>query len=112
VLEIFQDASVQPKAADDPYRGLARAVAHHRYRRRTGISDEVLKPPRKTGSHHLLCRQQRQDGEQDNAEPGEDLKGGQDQARAHQRTVLDGDPFGKLVKLRAQPARPASRTTR
>jgi hypothetical protein len=74
VLEIFQQASVHPKAADDLKAAAARAVACHSNRSRPGVSDEMLKSAGEPGSHHVLCRQQRQDGEEDDAAPGEDAK--------------------------------------
>jgi hypothetical protein len=43
VLEVFQDAGVCPKAADDLHAASARAVACHSDRSRPGVSDEMLK---------------------------------------------------------------------
>jgi len=74
VLEVFQDAGVCQKAADDLHVASARAIACHSDRGRPGISDEVLKSAGKPGSHHVLGRQQRQDREEDDAAPGEDAK--------------------------------------
>ena len=44
----------------------------------------MLKFAWKPGSHHLLRRQQRQDGEKKNAAPCENAKGCDDEAGAHQ----------------------------
>ena len=74
VLEVFQDAGVCQKAADDLHAASARAIACHSDRGRPGISDEVLKSAGKPGSHHVLGWQQRQDGEEDDAAPGEAAK--------------------------------------
>ena len=79
VLEVFQDASVHPKAADDLHTASACAVACHRDRSRPGVGDEMLKSAGEPGSHHLLRRQQRQDSEENDAAPGEDAK------RCHKR---------------------------
>jgi hypothetical protein len=54
VLEVFQDAGVCQKAADDLHAASARAIACHSDRGRPGISDEVLKSPK--GSTSLLSR--------------------------------------------------------
>ena len=43
MLEVFQDAGVHPKAADDLYAASARAVACHSDRSRPGVGDEMLK---------------------------------------------------------------------
>jgi hypothetical protein len=72
VLEVFQDAGICPKAADDLHAASARTVTCHSERSRPGVSDEVLKSAGEPGSHHVLGRQQRQDGEEDDAAPGED----------------------------------------
>ena len=74
VLEVFQDPGVCPKAPDDLHAASALAVACHSDRSRPGVSDEVLKSAGEPGSHHVLGRQQRQDGEEDDAAPGEDAK--------------------------------------
>jgi hypothetical protein len=74
VLEVFQDAGLHPKAADDLHTTAARAVACHSDRSRPGVGDEMLKSAGEPGSHHLLRRQQRQDSEKNDAAPGEDAK--------------------------------------
>jgi len=74
VLEVFQDAGVCPKAADDLHGASACAVTCHGDRSRPGVGDEMLKSAKEPGSHHLLGRQQRQDGEENEAAPGEDAK--------------------------------------
>jgi hypothetical protein len=43
----------------------------------------VLKSAGEPGSHHVLGRQQRQDGEEDDAAPGEDAKRGREYISAH-----------------------------
>jgi hypothetical protein len=51
----------------------------------------MLKFPRKAGSHHVLCRQQRQHGEEKDAAPREDPTHCDEEARAHRRTFIDED---------------------
>jgi len=63
-----------PKAADDLRAASARAVACHSDRSRPGIGDEMLKSAGDPGPHHLLRRQQRQDGQDNDAAPGQDPK--------------------------------------
>jgi hypothetical protein len=83
VLEVFQQAGVCPKAADDLHAASARAVTCHSDRSRPSVSDEMLKSAGEPGSHHVLGRQQRQDGEEDDAAPGEDAKRGREEVSAH-----------------------------
>jgi hypothetical protein len=52
----------------------ARAKTCHSDRSRPGVGDEMLKSAGEPGSHHRLSRQQRQDGEENDAAPGEDAK--------------------------------------
>jgi len=63
-----------PKAADDLHAASARALACHSNRSRPGVGDEMLQPAGAPGSHHLLRKQQRQDGEENDAAPGQDPK--------------------------------------
>ena len=51
VLEIFQNAGIQPETADDPGGASVQSIACHRDRRRAGISDDVLNLARKIGSY-------------------------------------------------------------
>ena len=74
MLEVFQYACVHPKAADDLHAASAPAVACHSDRGRPGVGDEMLKSAGEPGSYHFLRRQQRQDGEKNDAAPGEDPK--------------------------------------
>ena len=43
MLEIFQDAGVHPKAANDLHAASAHAVARHGDRSRSSVGDEMLK---------------------------------------------------------------------
>jgi hypothetical protein len=97
VLEVFQDAGVHPKAADDLHTTAARDVACHSDRSRPGVGDEMLKLAGEPGSHHLLCRQQRQDSEENDAAPGEDAERCHEKASAHRLTFIDDDRSGKAV---------------
>jgi len=72
VLEIFQDAGVHPKTADDLHAASGLAVTCHSDRSRSGVGHEMLKSAWEPGPHHLLRWQQRQDGEQNDAAPRED----------------------------------------
>ena len=72
VLEIFQDAGVHPKTADDLHAASGLAVTCHSDRGRSGVGHEMLKSAGEPSPHHLLRRQQRQDGEQNDAAPRED----------------------------------------
>jgi hypothetical protein len=83
VLKGFQDNRVCPKPTYDLHAASARAVACHSYCSRPGVGNEVLKSAGEPGSHHVLGRQQRQDGEEDDAAPGEDAKGGREEVSAH-----------------------------
>jgi hypothetical protein len=74
VLEVFQQAGVCPKAANDLKAAAAHAVTCHSDCSRPGVSNEMLKSAWKPGSHHVLGWQQRQDGKEDDAAPGEDAK--------------------------------------
>jgi hypothetical protein len=74
MLEALQDASVHPEQTDDLHTASASAIAYRGDRRRPGIGNEMLKLPREAGAQHLLRRQQRQDGENDDATPGEGAK--------------------------------------
>ena len=72
VLEIFQDAGVHLKTADDLHAASGLAIACHSDRGRSGVGHEMLKSAWEPGPHHLLRWQQRQDGEQNDAAPRED----------------------------------------
>ena len=96
MLEVLQDRSVHPKATDDPHAASARAVARHADRRRPGIGNQMLKFPRKTGSRHVLRRQQREHGEEKDAAPREDPTRYDEEGCAHRRTLIDEDASGKL----------------
>jgi hypothetical protein len=74
MLEVFQDAGVHPKAADDLHAASARAVTCHSDRSRPGVGNEMLNSAGEPGSHQLLRRQQRQDSKENDAAPGEDAK--------------------------------------
>jgi hypothetical protein len=74
VLEIFQETGIHPEAADDLDTTAAQPVARHSDRSRPRVGDKMLKSAGEPGSHHLLRRQQRQDGEENHAAPGEDAK--------------------------------------
>ena len=74
MLEVFQYAGVHPKAADDLHAASAHAVACHSDRSRPSVGDKMLQSAGEPGSHHLFCRQQRQDGEENDATPREDAK--------------------------------------
>ena len=74
VLEVFRDAGIYTKTADDLHGTSACAVTCHGDRSRPGVGNEMLKSAREPGSHHLRGRQQRQDGEENEATPGEDAK--------------------------------------
>ena len=95
MLEVFQNAGVYPKAADDLHAASARTVACHSDRSRPGVGDEMLKSAGEPGSHHLLRRQQRQDGEENDAAPGEDAKWCDEDVSAHRLTFIDDDGSGK-----------------
>jgi hypothetical protein len=96
MLEVLQDRGVHPKAADDPHAASARAVARHADRRRPGIGNQMLKFPRKAGSHHVLRRQQRQYSDEKDAAPREDPTRCDEEPRVHRRTLIDEDASGKL----------------
>jgi hypothetical protein len=57
----------------------------------------MLKSAGEPGSHHLLCRQQRQDSEKNDAAPGEDAERFHEKASAHRLTFIDDDRSAKAV---------------
>src|SRR5947209_9638610 len=83
VLEVFQYRSVCPKAADDLHAAAAHAVTCHSDCSRPSVGNEMLKSAGEPGSNHVLGRQQRQNGEEDDAAPGEDAKRGREEVSAH-----------------------------
>jgi hypothetical protein len=74
MLEVFKQAGVRPKAANDLKAAAAHAVTCHSDCSRPSVGNEMLKSAGEPGSHHVLGRQQRQDRENDDAAPGEDAK--------------------------------------
>ena len=72
MLEVLQNASVHPKAADDLRGASGCAVAGQSDRRRPRVGDEMLNSAGEAGAHHVVSRQQRQDREQNDAAPRED----------------------------------------
>jgi hypothetical protein len=74
MLEVFQQAGVHPKATNDLKAAAAHAVTCHSECSRPGVGNKMLKSAGQPGSHHVLGRQQRQDGEEDDTAPGEDAK--------------------------------------
>jgi len=74
VLEVFQYAGVDPKAADDLHAASAHTVACHSDRGRPSVGDEMFKAAGEAGSHHLFRWQQGQDSEENDAAPGQDPK--------------------------------------
>lgn len=85
VLEIFEDARVQPEPADDPDGAAVQSIARRRDRRRPGIGDDVLDLARKIGSHclYFFRRRQRQHREKKHANPCQDTEGRSDKAGGH-----------------------------
>src|SRR5271163_3056912 len=67
MLEVLQDAGIEPKTPDDLRATSACAVTCHSDRSRPSVGDEMLKSARKPGSHHRLRRQQRKYGKEDDA---------------------------------------------
>jgi hypothetical protein len=67
-------AAYTPKTANDLHAASAPAVTCYSDRSRPGVGDEMLKSAREPGSYNFLRRQQRQDGEENNAPRGEDAK--------------------------------------
>ena len=116
VLEVFQDAGVHPKAADDLHGASARTVACHSDRGRPSVGDEMFKSvachcdrypsvvstemPKSARDPHpyqYWRRQQRQNGQENDAAPGEEPKRYHNEAGAHRLTFIDGDGFGNAV---------------
>jgi hypothetical protein len=56
----------------------------------------MLKLARKAGSHHVLCRQQRQKTENDDASPCQETKRCPEEASAHRHRLSDRGGFGKF----------------
>lgn len=72
MLEIFEDAGVQPKSTNNRDRTSTRPVTRHPDCRRPGISDGMFELPRQAGAHHLFGRHQGQHGKDNHATPGKD----------------------------------------
>ena len=72
VLEIFENARVQPEPTDDPSGAAVQSVARHRNRPRPGIGDDVLDLAGQIGSKWLYFfpRRQGQYREKDHTNPG------------------------------------------
>ena len=90
MLEVLQNSGVGPKAANNPHATSAQAVASHRYRGRAGIGDKMLKLARKAGSRDCLRRQQREDGEKNDATPRKEAQQFYDEVGAGQDAVIAG----------------------
>ena len=88
MLEVLQNSGVGPKAANNPHATSAQAVASHRYRGRAGIGDKMLELARKAGSRDCLRRQQREDGEKNDATPRKEAQQFYDEVGAGHQTVI------------------------
>src|SRR5215831_12112693 len=69
MLKHFQDCGVYAQEADNAECTLALLVPGCRNDRRPGIGNEMLDLAGHTGPHHFLRRQQRENGEKDDAAP-------------------------------------------
>jgi hypothetical protein len=103
VLQVFQDAGVQPKAPNDPNGAPVQPVSRHCDRRRAGIGREMLKRAGKAGSHHVLRRQQRQKTEEADANPRQEPKRCSEEASAHLDRHSDLGGLGKSGPGRLAP---------
>ncbi len=106
VLKVLEHGGIHPETADDLDAPPAAAISRHGNSCRSGIGDEMLSSARKSGPDHLVCRQQRQDGENDNAAPGADARRCDDEAGRHSGNVADGAASSKSVNGEYSSPRP------
>ena len=70
VLEVLQEAGVEPEGADNQRPAFIQPVTRHCYRRRARVGHEMLKLTWEAGSRHFFGGQEGQERQQDDAAPG------------------------------------------
>jgi len=100
MLKAFENAGVYPKHKDDPHRVPCLPIILPSRSPRNRHRQDNAQAGSADGSHHFLRRQQREDGEKNDATPCEDAKGYQDGAGAHRWTL-------SIAQRLAIPSRPA-----
>jgi hypothetical protein len=73
MLEVLQKGGVYPKQTDDSHTNLS-PIPSYRDARRSGIGDEMLRLAGNSGSHYILRRQYRKEGEKYHTAPCEHAK--------------------------------------
>jgi hypothetical protein len=69
MLEVFQHARVSPKETDNRRAAVSVPIADHGDCRRPRVSGDVFQSGGEAGSYHLVTWQQRENGEEYDAEP-------------------------------------------